>query len=109
MVTTFTLTRPADAHLVIVAVRILALTFVIAEVVSGGEAVFHGDFEHIYFLLAFLESDSDDLPLFLESESDLDFDSPSVFGFASDFISALSECPLSVPLFPLAAFAGVLA
>src|SRR3954471_23605704 len=98
----------SDADLVIVAVRILALTFVVAKVVSGGEAVFNGDFEHIYFLLTFLESV-------------LGFDSPSDFesDLASDLLSedllselsafTLSALPPSLPFFPEALGEGFLA
>src|ERR1035437_3424159 len=35
-----------DADLVVVAVRVLALALVVAEVVSGGETCLHGDFKH---------------------------------------------------------------
>ena len=38
--------RQGHADLVVVAVRILALAFVVAEVVSGGECVFYGYFVH---------------------------------------------------------------
>ena len=38
--------RERDSDLVVVAVRILALTFVIAQVVSRSERIFDGDFEH---------------------------------------------------------------
>ena len=35
-----------DADLVVVAVRVLALAFVVAEIVAGGEIRLHGDFVH---------------------------------------------------------------
>ena len=35
-----------DADLVVVAVRVLALAFVVAEIVAGGEICLHGDFIH---------------------------------------------------------------
>src|SRR4051794_24731205 len=97
-----------DPHLVIVAVRILALTFVVAQVMSGGEGVFNGDFEHIYFLLAFLES-----VVGFDSLSDFESD------LASDVLSedlpselsalTLSDLPPSLPFFPEEAGEGFLA
>ena len=40
--------RPGQGHpdLVIMSVRVLALAFVVAQVVSCGKRIFHGDFEH---------------------------------------------------------------
>jgi hypothetical protein len=36
----------SDEDLVVVAVRILALATIVAEVVAGGKAGFYGDFKH---------------------------------------------------------------
>ena len=37
-----------DQHTVVVAVGILALAVIVAQVVAGGEAGFYGDFKHAY-------------------------------------------------------------
>jgi len=36
-----------DADLVVMAMRVLALALVVAEVVSGGETCLHGNFKHL--------------------------------------------------------------
>jgi hypothetical protein len=36
----------SDEHAVVVAVRVLALALVVAQVVAGGETGFYGDFKH---------------------------------------------------------------